>query len=144
MPGSGPRSFDIFNPYEGYAALSLTLPACGEGRVGARASSGTGSNGAMPSRSTPAYQGRGTAPVLFERRQSGQWAQPHGHVHRQHRASSSSAAPPAPARSRFGPADTALAAFHSKRRRLDHVRQIPELTGCDTGDHRLAAITLKP
>jgi hypothetical protein len=36
---------------------------------------------------------------------------------------------------------------HAKQWRLDHVRQIPELTACDTGDHRgdhrLAAITSK-
>jgi hypothetical protein len=32
---------------------------------------------------------------------------------------------------------------HAKQWRLDHVRQIPELTACDTGDHRLAAIPLR-
>jgi hypothetical protein len=34
--------------------------------------------------------------------------------------------------------------YHSKQWRLDHVRQIPELTACDTGDDRLAAIALGP
>jgi hypothetical protein len=33
---------------------------------------------------------------------------------------------------------------HAKQWRLDHVRQIPELTACDAGDHRPAAITLSP
>jgi hypothetical protein len=42
-------------------------------------------------------------------------------------------------------AETALAGIHhSKQWRLDHVRQTPELTVCDTGDHRLGAITLRP
>jgi hypothetical protein len=41
-------------------------------------------------------------------------------------------------------AKTALAAFHhAKQWRLDHVRQRPELTACDTRDHRLAAITVR-
>ena len=40
--------------------------------------------------------------------------------------------------------DCAGGIHHAKQRRLDHVREIPELTACDTGDHRLAAITLKP
>jgi hypothetical protein len=35
-------------------------------------------NAAMPSRFTRANQGRGTAPVLFERRQSGERAHPYG------------------------------------------------------------------
>ena len=87
------------------------------------------------------YQGRGTAPVLLERRQSGDRAPPHGHVHRQHRA--------APRHGRRPPGqgsgrDRAGGIHHAKQRRLDHVRQIPELTACDTGDHRLAAITLRP
>ena len=30
---------------------------------------------------------------------------------------------------------------HAKQWRLDHVRQLPQLTARDTGDHRLAAIT---
>jgi hypothetical protein len=38
--------------------------------------------------------------------------------------------------------DGAGGIHHAKQRRLDHVRQIPELTACDTGDHRLTAITL--
>ena len=43
-------------------------------------------------------------------------------------------------------AETALAGgiLHAKQWRLDHVRQMPELTACDTGDHQLAAIALSP
>ena len=40
--------------------------------------------------------------------------------------------------------DCAGGIHHSKQWRLDHVRQKPELTACDTGDHPLAAITLRP
>ena len=80
------------------------------------------------------YQGRGTAPVLLERRQSGDRAHPHGHVHRQHRAA------PRHGRRTAGQGsgrDCAGGIHHAKQWRLDHVRQIPELTACDTGDHRL-------
>ena len=38
--------------------------------------------------------------------------------------------------------DCAGGIHHAKQRRLDHVPQIPELTTCDTGDHRLATINL--
>jgi hypothetical protein len=38
--------------------------------------------------------------------------------------------------------DGAGGIHHSKQWRLDHVRQIPELTACEIGDHRLAAIAL--
>ena len=31
---------------------------------------------------------------------------------------------------------------HAEQRRLDHVRQIPELRACDTGGRRLAAVAL--
>jgi hypothetical protein len=87
------------------------------------------------------YQGRGTAPVLLERRQFGERAHPYGHVHRQHRA--------APRHGWRTPGqgsgrDGAGGIHHAKQWRLDHVRQIPELTADDTGDHRLAAITLSP
>jgi hypothetical protein len=40
-------------------------------------------------------------------------------------------------------AETALAAFTTPSSGGWHVRQIPELAACDTGDHRLAAITLR-
>src|SRR5271155_5682253 len=38
--------------------------------------------------------------------------------------------------------DGAGGIHHAKQWRLDHVRQTLKLTACDTGDHRLAAITL--
>jgi hypothetical protein len=84
------------------------------------------------------YQGRGTAPVLLERRQFGERAPARGHVHRQHRTA------PRHGRRTAGQAsgrDRAGGVHHAQQWRLDHVRQKPELTGCDTGDHRLAAIT---
>ena len=49
--GLGPDDVDIFNPYDGYAPPPFPPPLAGEGRVGARPSSGTASNAAMPSRS---------------------------------------------------------------------------------------------
>jgi hypothetical protein len=85
------------------------------------------------------YQRRGTAPVLFERRQFGERAHPYGHVHRQHRADPRHGWRPA---GQGSGRDCAGGLHHSKQWRLDHVRQIPELTACDTG-HRLAAITLR-
>jgi hypothetical protein len=39
-------------------------------------------------------------------------------------------------------AETSGGIHHAEQRRLDHVRQILELTACDTGDHHRAAITL--
>jgi len=75
------------------------------------------------------YQGRGTAPVLLERRQSGERAHPYGHVHRQHRAA------PRQGRRTAGQGsgrDCAGGIHHAKQWRLDHVRQIPELTGSDS------------
>jgi hypothetical protein len=75
----------------------------------------------------------------FQWRQFGERAHPYGHVHRQHRAAPRHGWPTA------GPdsgRDCAGGIHHSKQWRLDYVRQIPELTACDTGDHRLAAITL--
>src|SRR5215469_15518362 len=74
------------------------------------------------------YQGRGTAPVLLERRQFGERAHPYGHVHRQHRA--------APRRGRRtagqgSSRDRLGGIHHAKQWRLDHVRQTPELTACD-------------
>jgi hypothetical protein len=61
---------------------------------------------------------------------------PYGHVHRQHKA--------APRRGWRTPGqgsgrDGTGGIDHAKQWRLDHVRQIPELTASDTGDHRRAA-----
>ena len=85
------------------------------------------------------YQGRGTAPALLERRQSGERAHPYGHVHRLHRAAPRHGWRTA---GQGSGRDRAGGIHHAKQWRLDHVRQTPELRGCDTGDHRLAAITL--
>ncbi len=79
------------------------------------------------------HQGRGAAPVLLERRQSRDRAPAHRHVHRQHRA--------APRHGRRPPGqgsgrDSAGGLHHAKQWRLDHVRQIPELTACDNNAGR--------
>ena len=68
------------------------------------------------------YQGRGIAPALLERRQSGERAHPHGRLGFGQRP-------------RWG---------HSPRQAVgvDHVWQIAELRDCETRSQRLAAITL--
>jgi hypothetical protein len=84
-------------------------------------------------------QGRGTAPVLFERRQFGERAHPYRHVHRQHRAAPRHGWRTA---GHGSGGDCAGGIHYAKQWRLDHVRQKPELTACDTGDDQLAAIIL--
>ena len=131
----------MFNPYDGYAPPSLTLPRL-------RGREGWGRGLPVARRQTRRclrvlrgrYQGRGTAPVLFERRQFGERAHPYGHVHRRHRAAPRHGRRPT---GQGSGRNCAGGIHHSKQWRLDHVRQTPELTGCDTGDHRLAAITLR-
>jgi hypothetical protein len=76
---------------------------------------------------------RAVRPAKAKRRQSGDRALPYGHVHRQHRA--------APRHRRRTPGqgsgrDGGGGLHDAQQRRLDHVRQIPELTACDSGDHR--------
>jgi len=71
------------------------------------------------------YQGRGTAPVLLKRRQSGDRALPHRHVHRQHRATPRHGWRTA---GQGWSRDGTGGLHHAKQRRLDHVRQTPELT----------------
>src|SRR6266404_5419887 len=107
--GLGPKDVDIFNPY----VLPGGLPVARR----------------QTRRCLPVlrgrYQGRGTAPVLLERRQFGERAHPYGHVHRQHRAA------PRHGRRTAGQGsgrDCAGGIHHAQQRRLDHVRQIPELT----------------
>ena len=115
--GLGPADVDVFNPYDGYAPMAqfflegFQWHGVKRGRY-LRVLRGR-------------YQGRGAAPVLLERRQSGERAYPYGHVHRQHRAAPRHRRPPpghGPRRNRAG------SLHHAKQRRLDHVRQIPELT----------------
>jgi len=59
--GLGPKDVDVFNPYDAYAPMAQFFP------------------GGLPVARRQAwqclrrqYQGRGTAPVLFERRQFGE------------------------------------------------------------------------
>ena len=129
--GLGPEDVDIFNPYDGYAPMAqFFLEAFQWHGVKTRRCLRV-----LRGR----YQGRGTAPVLFERRQFGERAHPYGHVHRQHRAAPRHGWRTA---GQGSGRDGAGGIHHAKQWRLDHVRQIPDLTACDTGDHRLAAINL--
>ena len=67
----------------------------------------------------------GPHPFCFERRQSGERAHPYGHVHRQHRAAPRHGWRTA---GQGSGRDCAGGIHHAKQWRLDHVRQIPELT----------------
>ena len=115
--GLAPTDVDIFNPYDGYAPMAqFFLEAFhwhGFKRGDAFAFYAGG------------YQGRGTAPVLLKRRQFGERAHPHGHVHRQHRAAPRHGWRTAGQGSR---GDRASGIHHAKQWRLDHVRQKLELT----------------
>jgi len=127
--GLEPKDVDIFNPYDGYARWRSAFW---------RPSSGTASNAAMPSRSTRVTSG--SRDRTRSARAAAIWGTGAPVRPCMPTASSSSAAPPAHGRSRFG-RDGAGGIHHAKQRRLDHVRQTPELTASDNGDHRLAAIT---
>jgi hypothetical protein len=129
--GLGPKDVDIFNPYDGYAPMAQFF---------LEASSGTASNAAMPSHSTPAISGSRDRTRSLRAAQFGERAHPHRHVHRQHRAAPRHGRRPA---GQGSGRDRAGGIHHAKQWRLDHVRQIPELTACDAGNHRLAAITLR-
>ncbi len=115
--GLGPQDVDIFNPYDGYATMSQFFlegvpVAWREARRGLRV---------LRRR----YQRRGPASLLLQRRQSGERAHPHRHVHRQHRAAPRHRGPAAgqgPGRDRAG------GVHHPQQRRLDHVREVPQLT----------------
>ena len=72
------------------------------------------------------YQGRGTAPVVLERRQSGERADADGDVHRLHRATARHGRRSA---GHGSGRDGAGGIHHAKQRRLDHVREVAELTG---------------
>ena len=104
-----------------------------------RPSSGTASNAAMPSRSTPAISG--SKARTRSARAAAIWGPgaPYGHVHRQHRAAPRHGCRPA---GQGSGRDCAGGIHHAKQWRLDHVRQTPELTACDwhgrspaRGDH---------
>jgi hypothetical protein len=130
--GLGPKDVDIFNPYDGYAAMAQFYLEGFQWH-------GVRRGDALVLRGR--YQGRGTAPVLLDRRQFGERAHPHDHVHRQHRAAPRYAWRPA---GQGSGRDCAGGIHHAQQWRLDNVWQIPELTACDTGDHRLAAIADQP
>jgi hypothetical protein len=121
--GLGPKDVDIFNPYDGYAPMAQFFLEAFQW------------HGVKRGDTFAFYAGD----IRVEGPQSGERAHPYSHVHRQHRAAPRHGWRPAGQ----GPGrDYAGGLHHAEQRRLDHVRQIPELTACDTGDRRLAAITL--
>ena len=127
--GLGPEDVDIFNPYDGYAPMTQffleALPvARRQTRRCVRVLRGR-------------YQGRGTAPAVLERRQSGERAHAHGHVHRLHRAAPRHGWRTA---GQGSGRDRAGGIHHAKQWRLDHVRQTPELTECVAGDLSASAL----
>ena len=133
MPGFGPEDVDIFNPYDGYAPMAQFFLEAFQW------------HGVKRGDAFAFYAGdirvEGPHPFCFERRQFGERAHPYGHVHRQHRAAPRHGWRTA---GQGSGRDCAGGIHHAKQWRLDHVRQTPELTAGDTGDHRLAAITLRP
>jgi len=119
VPGLGPTTFDVFNPYDGYAPMAQFFL---EGFP-----TGTASNAAMPSRSTRAISGS------RDRTRSARAAAisgPGALRTAMYTDSIEQLRGTAGARQVRVRAETALAAFtHSKQWRLDHVRQTPEADG---------------
>ena len=130
--GLGPKDVDIFNPYDGYAPMAQFFL---EGFQWHDVKRGD---------AFAFYAGdirvEGPHPFLLERRQSRDWAPPHGHVPT---ASSSSAARLAPGMSRFG---QRLRWRHSPLQAVGagSCSANPRADACDTEDHRLVTITLSP
>jgi hypothetical protein len=125
VPGWGPRA----------SIYSIPTTAMPRWRSSSwRPPSGTASNAAMPSRSTRAISGsKGRTRSL---RAAAIWGPGAAARPCTRTASSSSAARPGRGRSGFARRDSAGGIHHAEQWRLDHVRQIPELTARDTGDHR--------
>jgi hypothetical protein len=76
--GLGPKDVDVFNPYDGYAPMTQFFLEAFQWHGVKR--------GDAVAFYASDIQGRGSALVLFVRRQFGERAHPYGHVHRQHRA----------------------------------------------------------
>ena len=130
MPGLGPRTSIYSILTTAMQPMAQPFPACGAGKGGGEAFQW---HGVKRGDAFAFYAGdirvEGPHPFCFERRQSGDRALPHRHVHRQHRA--------APRHRRRPPGqgagrDRAGGIHHAKQWRLDHVRQIPSLTAGDT------------
>ena len=126
--GLGPNDVDIFNPYDGYAPMAqfflegFQWHGVKRGDAFAFYAGDIRVEGPHPFCSSGGNLGTGRSD---------------GHVHRQHRAAPRHRRPPA---SQGSGRDRAGGIHHAKQWRLDHVRQTPELTACDTGDRRLTAI----
>ncbi len=120
--GLGPEDVDIFNPYDGYAPMAQFFLEAFQW------------HGVKRGDAFAFYAGdirvEGPHPFCSSGGNLGTGRLPHRHVHRQHRA--------APRHRRRTPGqgsgrDRAGGLHHAQQWRLDHVRQIPELTACDTG-----------
>ena len=131
--GLGPEDVDIFNPYDGYAPMAqffleaFQWHGVKRGDAFAFYAGDIRVEGPHPFSSSGGNLGNGrTRTAMYTR---------------QHRAA------PRHGRRTAGQGsgrDCAGGIHHAKQWLLDHVRQKPELTACHTGDHRLAAITLRP
>jgi hypothetical protein len=109
--GLGPKDVDLFNPYDGYVPMAQFFLE------------GFQWHGVKRGNAFAFYAGDirvegGPAPVLLERRLSGDRSLPYGHVHRQHRAAPRHRwRPPGQSSGR----DCAGGIYHAKQWRLDHV-----------------------
>ena len=127
--GLGPEDVDIFNPYDGYAPMAqffleaFQWHGVKRGDAFAFYAGDIRVEGPHPFCSSGGNLGTGHRTAMY----------------RQHRAAPRHGQRTA---SQGSGRDGTGGIHHAKQRRLDHVRQIPELTACDTGDHRLASITL--
>jgi hypothetical protein len=131
--GLGPKDVDLFNPYDGYAPMpqffleAVQWHGVKRGDAFAFYAGDIRVEGPHPFSSSGGNLGNGrTRTAMYtdsiEQLRGTAW-----------RAAGHSSG-----------RDCAGGIHHPKQWRLDHVRQIPELTACDPGDHRLAAITLGP
>ena len=131
--GLGPKDVDIFNPYDGYAPMAqfflegFQWHGVKRGDAFAFYAGDIRVEGPHPFCSSGGNLGTGRLRTAM-----------YTDSIEQLRGTAGATAGQGSGRDRAG------GIHHSKQRRLDHVRQIPELTACDTGDHRLAAITLRP
>jgi hypothetical protein len=128
--GLGPEDVDIFNPYDGYAPMTqffleaLQWHGVKRGDAFAFYAGDIRVEGPHPFSSSGGNLGTGRTRTAMYTDSIEQLRGTAG------------------ARQVRVRADCAGGLHDAKQWRLGHVRQIPELTACDTADHRPAAITL--
>jgi hypothetical protein len=130
--GLGPEDVDIFNPYDGYAPMAQFFLEAFQW------------HGVKRGDAFAFYAGdirvEGPHPFSSSGRNLGNGRTRTAMYIEQHRAAPRHGRRPA---GQGSGRDGARGLHHAKQRGLDHVRQKPELTACDTGGHRRAAITLR-